>query len=166
MPRSTGTPEPVDLFVRNHVPNVWDWCNSSEVRAPRQEEAQTCVECDQEGKPGVVAIRIVQGGKALCAKHAERYFPSWCSARGQGDAMADDNVEQVKGQESRVMRHLRKPANGRRKRRGRRANGAAPVNGRRASWQKDQELRDMVSRAWSSLALKEQVAVLLQRLAN
>ena len=44
--------------------------------------------------------------------------------------------------------------------------GAVAANGRRASWQKDQELRDMVSRAWSSLALNEQVAVLLGRLAH
>jgi len=78
----------------------------------------------------------------------------------------NSNIEQVKDQESRVMRHLRKAANGRRKRRARRANGAVAVHGRRASWQKDQELRDMVSRAWSSLALRDQVAVLLGRLAH
>ena len=78
----------------------------------------------------------------------------------------NSNIQQVQDQESRVMRHLRKSANGRRKRRARRANGAVAANGRRASWQKDQELRDTVSRAWSSLALNEQVAVLLQRLAN
>jgi hypothetical protein len=77
----------------------------------------------------------------------------------------NSSMEQVKDQESRVMRHFRKAANGRRKRRGRRVNGAAPANGRRASWQKDGELREMVDRAWGNLALKEQVAVLLQRLA-
>jgi hypothetical protein len=76
------------------------------------------------------------------------------------------SLDQVKDQESRALHHLRRSGNGRRKRRGRRANGAAPANGRKASWQQDQELRDMVSRAWSSLALNEQVAVLLQRLAN
>jgi hypothetical protein len=78
----------------------------------------------------------------------------------------NSSIQQVQDQESRVMRHFRKSANGRRKRRTRRANGVLAANGRRASWQKDQELRDMVSRAWSSLALNEQVAVLLQRLAN
>ena len=62
----------------------------------------------------------------------------------------NSNLEQVKDQEGRVMRHLRKAANGRRK----------------AAWHNDQELRDMVSRAWSSLALRDQVAVLLQRLAH
>jgi hypothetical protein len=75
------------------------------------------------------------------------------------------NIEQVKDQESRVMRHFRKAANGRRKRRGRRANGATLAYGRRAR-QQDGELREMVDRAWSSLVLNEQVAVLLQRLAH
>ena len=77
------------------------------------------------------------------------------------------SLDQVKDQESRALHHLRrKPANGTRKRRVRRVNGAVAADGRRASWQKDQELRDMVSRASSSLALNEQVAVLLGRLAH
>jgi hypothetical protein len=78
----------------------------------------------------------------------------------------NSSMEQVKDQEGRVMHHLRKSGNGRRKRRARRVNGAVAADGRRASWQKDQELRDMVSRASSSLALNEQVAVLLGRLAH
>ena len=78
----------------------------------------------------------------------------------------ENSMEQVKEQESRVIHHLRrKPANGRRKRRVRRANGAVAADGRR-SWQQDDDLREMVDRAWSHLPLKEQVAVLLQRLAN
>jgi hypothetical protein len=77
---------------------------------------------------------------------------------------AEDSIDQVKGQESRVMRHLRKPANGRRKRRGRR--GAAPAESRRAWREQDGELREMVDRAWGNLPLKEHVAVLLQRLAH
>ena len=40
----------------------------------------------------------------------------------------NSSIEEVKNQEHRVMRHLRKAANGRRKRRGgRRVNGAAPA---------------------------------------
>jgi hypothetical protein len=78
----------------------------------------------------------------------------------------NNSMEQVKEQENRALHHLRrKPANGRRKRRRARANGAVSTDGRRA-WQQDSELREMVDRAWSHLPLKEQVAVLLQRLAN
>jgi hypothetical protein len=114
-----------------------------------------------------VAIRIVERGKAVCGKHAERYFPCWSVARREGDFMERENssMEQVKDQEGRVMHHLRKSGNGRRKRRRARANGAVSTDGRR-SWQQDEALREMVDRAWSHLPLKEQVSVLLQRLAN